>query len=74
MTGWRITSPINGWSCSPLDQINTYNVKDLEVAWIHVPGHSTRGLQSMPLAADGILYYPASRDVADASEADIPNF
>ena len=38
----------NGWSYSPLDQINANNVKDLEVAWIHVPGHSTRGLQSMP--------------------------
>ena len=56
----------DGQGYSPLDQINTNNVKDLEVAWIHVPGHSTRGLQSMPLAADGILYYPASRDVADA--------
>jgi len=50
----------NGWSYSPLDQINTNNVKDLEVAWIHVPGHSTRGLQSMPLVADGVLYYTGS--------------
>ena len=50
----------NGWSYSPLDQINANNVKDLEVAWIAVPGHSTRGLQSMPLAADGVLYYTGS--------------
>jgi alcohol dehydrogenase (cytochrome c) len=50
----------NGWSYSPLDQINANNVKDLEVAWIHVPGHATRGLQSMPLAADGVLYYTGS--------------
>ena len=28
----------NGWSYSPLDQINANNVKDLEVAWITVPG------------------------------------
>ena len=45
---------------SPLDQINTGNVRDLAVAWIHVPGRSTRGLQSMPLAVDGVLYYTGS--------------
>ena len=28
---------------SLLDQINTGNVRDLAVAWIHVPGRSTRG-------------------------------
>jgi glucose dehydrogenase len=50
----------NGWSYSPLDQINANNVKDLQVAWIAVPGHATRGLQSMPLAADGVLYYTGS--------------
>ena len=50
----------NGWDYSPLDQINANNVKDLEVAWIHVPGHATRGLQSMPLVADGVLYYTGS--------------
>ena len=45
---------------SALSEINTSNVKDLSVAWIHVPGHSTRGLQSMPLVADGVLYYTGS--------------
>src|SRR5579883_2892552 len=35
---------------SALDQINTGNVKNLEVAWMHFPGRSTRGVQSMPLA------------------------
>ena len=45
---------------SGLDQINANTVKDLEVAWIHLPGRSTRGLQSMPLAADGVLYYSGS--------------
>src|SRR4029077_14974665 len=34
---------------SPLDQINTNNVSNLGVAWIHIPGRSPRGLQSMPL-------------------------
>jgi len=45
---------------SPLSQINTNNVGNLSVAWIHIPGRSTRGLQSMPLVADGVLYYTGS--------------
>src|SRR5258707_12549879 len=45
---------------SALDQINASNVKNLEVAWIHMPGRSTRGLQSMPLVADGVLDYSGS--------------
>ena len=45
---------------SGLDQINTDNVKDLQVAWMHSPGRSTRGLQSFPLVADGVLYYTGS--------------
>src|SRR5262245_8204570 len=45
---------------SPLDQINTSNVSNLGIAWIHIPGRSTRGLQSMPLVADGVLYYTGS--------------
>jgi alcohol dehydrogenase (cytochrome c) len=45
---------------SGLDQINAGNVKGLEVAWTHFPGRATRGLQSMPLAADGVVYYSGS--------------
>jgi alcohol dehydrogenase (cytochrome c) len=45
---------------SALTQINTQNVKNLQVAWIHIPGRSTRGLQSTPLVADGVLYYSGS--------------
>src|SRR6202158_41642 len=45
---------------SPLGQINTSNVSNLSVAWIHIPGRSTRGLQSMPLLVDGVLYYTGS--------------
>src|SRR6202048_4842141 len=45
---------------SPLAQINPSNVANLSVAWIHIPGRSTRGLQSMPLVADGVLYYTGS--------------
>src|ERR1043166_39075 len=45
---------------SPLAQINAGNVANLSVAWMHIPGRSTRGLQSMPLVADGVLYYTGS--------------
>src|ERR1700738_3799838 len=45
---------------SGLEQINADNVKNLEVAWTHYPERSTRGLQSTPLAADGVLYYSGS--------------
>src|SRR5439155_1400388 len=45
---------------SPLTEINTDNVKRLRVAWVHHPGRSTRGLQSTPLVADGVLYYTGS--------------
>src|SRR5438552_1933179 len=45
---------------SGLDQINAGNVKNLEVAWTHYPERATRGLQSTPLAADGVLYYSGS--------------
>jgi alcohol dehydrogenase (cytochrome c) len=45
---------------SGLDQINTGNVKNLEVAWMHFPERATRGLQSTPLAIDGVLYYSGS--------------
>src|SRR6266852_4024750 len=45
---------------SPLDQVNANNVSNLSIAWIHIPGRSTRGVQSMPLVADGVLYYTGS--------------
>lgn len=48
------------YNYSGLGQINTSNVKNLEVAWMHFPGRTTRGMQSMPLAADGVVYYSGS--------------
>src|SRR4029453_17293655 len=45
---------------SPLAQINANPIGNLGVAWMHIPGRSTRGLQSMPLVADGVLYYSGS--------------
>lgn len=49
-----------GYDYSGLDQINASNVKDLQVAWMHFPGKTTRGIKSMPLAKDGVLYYSGS--------------
>src|SRR6476646_10236993 len=49
-----------GYNYSGLEQINADNVKNLQVAWMHFPGRTTRGIQSMPLAKDGILYYSGS--------------
>ncbi|MBX6323832.1 MAG: PQQ-binding-like beta-propeller repeat protein [Rhodospirillaceae bacterium] len=51
---------LKGWNYSGLSQINTTNVDKLRVAWIHQPGRATRGVQSMPLAADGVIYYSGS--------------
>ena len=48
------------WHYSALDQINTRNVKNLQVAWTHMGGRAFRGVESMPLVADGILYYSGS--------------
>jgi alcohol dehydrogenase (cytochrome c) len=48
------------WHYSALDQIDTDNVGRLQVAWMHSPGRSTRGLQSFPLVAEGVLYYTGS--------------
>ncbi|HWQ38296.1 MAG TPA: PQQ-binding-like beta-propeller repeat protein [Burkholderiales bacterium] len=45
------------WHYSPLNQINTGNVKNLKEAWSHVASRANRGLQGFPLAIDGVLYY-----------------
>ncbi|HYM29864.1 MAG TPA: PQQ-binding-like beta-propeller repeat protein [Candidatus Cybelea sp.] len=48
------------WHYSGLKQITTENVKNLRIAWIHQETRSTRGIQSMPLAYNGVLYYSGS--------------
>jgi PQQ-dependent dehydrogenase (methanol/ethanol family) len=48
------------WHYSPLRDVDTMNVDKLRIAWIHQPSRATRGVQSMPLAADGVLYYSSS--------------
>jgi alcohol dehydrogenase (cytochrome c) len=59
-----------GWDYSPLNQINADNVKRLKVAFIEQVGHSTRGVQSMPLAKDGVLYFSASYSKVFAVKGD----
>jgi alcohol dehydrogenase (cytochrome c) len=59
-----------GWGYSPLNQINADNVKRLKVAFIEQVGHSTRGVQSMPLAKDGVLYFSASYSKVFAVKGD----
>lgn len=58
------------WHYSPLHQIDASNVKKLKIAFIHQVGHSTRGVQSMPLAKDGVIYYSASYDKVFAVKGD----
>jgi len=50
----------DGQRYSPLDEINKSNVHRLGVAWTHQPGEITQGLQSTPLAIDGVIYYTAN--------------
>src|SRR3954466_774089 len=45
------------WHYSALEQINTANVQRLQEAWSHVASRANRGLQSFPLAIDGVIYY-----------------
>jgi len=50
----------DNYNYSGLKQVNDKNIKNLEVAWMHTPGRSTKGLQSEPMAVDGIVYYSGS--------------
>ena len=55
---------------SPLADINTANVKGMKEAWSHVASHSVRGLQSYPLAIDGVVYYSGSYNQVWALKGD----
>ena len=58
------------WHYSPLSQIDASNVKKLKIAFIHQVGKSTRGVQSTPLAKDGVIYYSASYSKVFAVKGD----
>jgi alcohol dehydrogenase (cytochrome c) len=51
---------------SALDQINVRNVKSLAPAWVFQTGDYLNGLQSTPIALDGVLYTSTSSDWAIA--------
>jgi alcohol dehydrogenase (cytochrome c) len=62
---WRRT--LDGWGYSPLNQINTKNVAQLQLAWswaLH-PGQS----QPTPLVAHGVMYIPIPGGGAQALDA-----
>jgi alcohol dehydrogenase (cytochrome c) len=51
------------WHYSPLDQINTGNIGNLHVAFMHNPGASPHGgIQATPIAVGGRLYYTIAHD------------
>ncbi len=60
----------DAWRYSPLDQINTGNVKKLKVAWIHQPGDIQMGLQATPIVIDGIVYYVGANNNAFAVDGE----
>ena len=62
---WRRT--LNGWGDSPLDQVTTENVGDLQLVWSRAL--TTGRQQGTPLAYDGVLYMPNPRDVIQAIDA-----
>ena len=62
---WRRT--LNGWGYSPLDQVTTENVGDLQLVWSRALTEGRQ--QGTPLAYDGVLYMPNPRDVIQAIDA-----
>ncbi|MGD0437493.1 MAG: PQQ-binding-like beta-propeller repeat protein, partial [Bryobacteraceae bacterium] len=54
------------WRHSALKQIDTGNVKNLIPAWVFQTGDYENGLQSTPIAVDGILYLSTSNSWAFA--------
>jgi alcohol dehydrogenase (cytochrome c) len=62
---WRRT--VDGWGYSPLKQINTQNVHQLQLAWSWglAPGLS----QPTPLVSNGIMYVPSPGGGAQALDA-----
>ena len=45
----------NGWRFSPLDQVNTQNVKNLHMKWMFQGRHLEK-FETTPLVIDGIMY------------------
>jgi alcohol dehydrogenase (cytochrome c) len=62
---WRRT--LDGWGYSPLDEIDTDNVAQLERVWSHPLGTGIQ--ESAPLIFDGRMYVPNHSDYIQAFEA-----
>ena len=62
---WRRT--LNGWGYSPLDQINTHNVHQLQLVWSWQLGPGLS--QPTPLVHDGVMFIPSPRNVVQAVDA-----
>ncbi|RUA00135.1 MAG: pyrrolo-quinoline quinone, partial [Candidatus Neomarinimicrobiota bacterium] len=62
---WRRT--LDGWGYSPLDQITTDNVHQLQLVWSWQlgPGNS----QPTPLVYDGVMYIPNPGNIVQAVDA-----
>ncbi len=53
------TGTYNNWRYSTLDQINSKNVKNLQVAWTMSTG-TDRGLEGQPIVIGDMMYYETS--------------
>ena len=62
---WRRT--LNGWGYSPLDQVTTENVDQLQMVWTRAMSEGSQ--TGTPLAYGGVLYMPNPKDVIQAIDA-----
>ena len=62
---WRRT--LDGWGYSPLDQINTDNVHQLQLVWSWQLGRGRS--QLTPLVHDGVMYIPNPGNIVQALDA-----
>ncbi len=62
---WRRT--LDGWGYSPLNQINTDNVHQLQLVWSWPLGPGLS--QAAPLVHDGVMFIPSPRNVVQAVDA-----
>ncbi len=63
---WRRT--LNGWGYSPLEQVTSQNVAELQLVWSRALSSGT-SQQGTPLVYDGVMYMPNPRDVIQAIDA-----
>ena len=63
---WRRT--LNGWGYSPLEQVTSQNVAELQLVWSRALS-SGASQQGTPLVYGGVMYMPNPRDVIQAIDA-----